>query len=67
MGCGKSNSKREVYSDTTLPQEIRKSSINSLTLHLKQLEKEKTKLKVSRSKEITKIRTETSEIETKKQ
>ena len=67
MGCGKSNSKREVYSDTTLPQEIRKSSINSLTSHLKQLEKEKTKLKVSRSKEITKIRTETSEIETNKQ
>ena len=30
---------REVYSNTILPQETRKTS-NSLTLHLKQLEKE---------------------------
>ena len=40
MGCSKSNPKREVYSNTILPQETRKTSIDNLTLHLKQLEKE---------------------------
>ena len=39
------------------------SQINNLTLHLKELEKEQTKPKVSRRKEIIKIR---AEIETKK-
>ena len=44
-----------------------KSQINNLTLHLKQLEKEEqTKPKVSRRKEIIKIRGEINEIETKK-
>ena len=44
-----------------------KSQINNLTLHLKQLEKEEqTKPKVSRRKEIIKIRVEINEIETKK-
>ena len=43
------------------------SQINNLTLHLKQLEKEEqTKPKVSRRKEIIKIRAEINEIETKK-
>ena len=43
-----------------------KSQINNLTLHLKELEKEEqTKPKVSRRKEIIKIRAETNEIETK--
>ena len=66
MGCSKSNSKREVYSNTILPQEIRKIS-NNLTLHVKELEKEEqTKPKVSRRKEIIKIRAEINEIETKK-
>ena len=65
MGCSKSSSKREVYSYTGLPQETRKIS-NNLTLHLKKLEKEEqTKPKVSRRKEIIKIR-EINEIETKK-
>ena len=41
--------------------------INNLTLHLKELEKqEQTKPKVSRRKEIIKIRAEINEIETKK-
>ena len=31
--------KREVYSNTSLPQETRKNQINNLTLHLRQLEK----------------------------
>ena len=44
-----------------------KSQINNLTLHLKQLEKEEQrKPKVSRRKEIIKIRAEINEIETKK-
>ena len=44
-----------------------KSQINNLTLHLKELEKEEqTKPKVSRKKDIIKIRREINEIETKK-
>ena len=39
MGYSKSSSKKEVYSNTSLPQETRKIS-NNLTLHLKELEKE---------------------------
>ena len=43
-----------------------KSQINNLTLHLKQLEKEETKNpRVSRRKEILKIRSETNAKETK--
>ena len=42
------------------------SQINNLTLHLKDLEKEQTKPKVSRRREIIKIRAEINEIETKK-
>ena len=44
-----------------------KSQMNNLTLHLKQLEKtnKQTKPKVSRRKEIIKIRAEINEIETK--
>ena len=44
-----------------------KSQISNLTLHLKELQKEEqTKPKVSRRKEIIKIRAEINEIETKK-
>ena len=43
-----------------------KSQINNLTLHLKQLEKEQKNPKISRTKEIIKIRSEINEIETKK-
>ena len=67
MGCSKSSSKREVYSYTAYIKKQEKSQINNLTLHLKELEKEEqTKPKVSRRKEIIKIRTEINEIETKK-
>ena len=67
MGSSKNSSKREVYSDTSPPLETRKSQRNNLTLHLKELEKEKqTKPKVSRRKEMIKIRAEINEIETKK-
>ena len=43
-----------------------KSQINNLNLHQKQLQKEQTKPKVSRKKEIIKIRAEINEIEMKK-
>ena len=38
--CSKSSFKREVYINTTLPQEIRKISNKDLILHLKQLKKQ---------------------------
>ena len=66
MGRSKSGSKREVYSSTILHQETRKIS-NKQPKNLKQLEKEEqTKPKVSRWKEIIKIRAEINEIEAKK-
>ena len=66
MGCSKSSSKREVYSNTFLPQETRNISNKQPNLHLKQLEKEEQKNpKVSRRKEIIKIRSEINEKEKK--
>ena len=66
MGYSKSSSKRDFYSNTILTQETRKIS-SKLSLHLTQLDKkEQTKPKVSRRKEIIKIRAEINEIETKK-
>ena len=40
MGCSKSSSKVDFYSNTTLPQETRKNRTDNITLPLKQLEKE---------------------------
>ena len=40
MGCCKSSSNTEVYSNTILPQEKEKHQLANLTLHHKQLEKE---------------------------
>ena len=40
MGFSKNSSKREVYSDTIIPQETRKALNKQLTLHLNQLGKE---------------------------
>ena len=66
MGCSKSSSKRDVYSNTSLHQETETYRINNLTLHLKQLEKEEQKHpKASRRKEIIKIRSEINEKEMK--
>ena len=66
MGFSKSSAKGKVHSNTSLPQETREKSINNLTLHLKQLEKEEMKnSRVSIRKEITKIRAEINEKETK--
>ena len=65
MRCSKSSSKREVYSNTILPQETTNISNKQSNLYLKELVKEEqTKPKVSRRKEI-KIRAEINEIETK--
>ena len=38
MGCRKGSPVREVQSNTGLPKEDKKSQINNLTLHLKELE-----------------------------
>ena len=57
--------KREVYSNTSLPQETRKNQINNLTLHLRQLEKKEQKNLKVRRKEIIRIRAETNEKEIK--
>ena len=65
MGLRKSSSKREVYSNTVIPQKQEKHRIDSLTLHLKQLEKEEQKdPKVSR-REIIMTRAEITEKEVK--
>ena len=53
MGCRKSSSKRGVYRDKSLSQETRKSQINNLTLHVKELEKEEqTKPKLEEGKKL---------------
>ena len=67
MGFSKSSAQGKVRNNTSLPQERReKNQINNLTLQLKQLEKEATKnTRVSRRKEIIKIRAEMNEKETK--
>ena len=68
MGLGKSSSQREQYvvRESYLKKQ-EKHQIDSLTLHLKQLEKEQKKPKVSRRKQIIKIKTEINEKEMKEQ
>ena len=63
MGCSKSSSKRDVYSNKILPQETRKISNKQPKLTPRE---RRTNPKVSRRKEIIKIRAEINEIETKK-
>ena len=65
MGWSKSSSKKEVYSNTGLPQEHEKSQINNLTYNLKELGKEQKKSKVSRRKEVIKNREEMNKTEIK--
>ena len=43
MGCSKSSSKREVYSNTILPQETRKTLNRKPNFTTKKLEKEESK------------------------
>ena len=66
MGCSKSSSEREVYSYTSLPQETRNTSNKQSNVTPKGSRERRTKPKVSRKKEIIKIRAEINEIETKK-
>ena len=66
MGCSKSGSKREIHSNTGPPQQTGKPQISNFKLHLTEREKEQqTKPKVSRRREIIKIRAEINEIEMK--
>ena len=67
MGCSKNSFKREVYSNTILPQEIRKTSNRQPNFTPKITGKRRTKKnpKISRRKEILKIRTEINEKEMK--
>ena len=66
MGGSKSNSKREVYSDTSLPQETRKISNKQYNLTPKGTRKRRTNKTQSRRKETINIRAEINETETKK-
>ena len=65
MGCCKSSSKREVYSNTTLPQETRKTSNRKPNFSPKTTGKRRTKTPKIRRKEIIKIRAEINEKERK--
>ena len=65
MGCRKSSAQREIYSDTGLSQK-RRSQIDSLNFHLSKLEKEQKRPKVSRRKEIIKIKEEFNKLESQK-
>ena len=67
MGCGKSSSKREVYHNTILPQETRKTLNRQPNFTPKTTEKRRTTKKknpkISRRKDIMKIRAEINEKE----
>ena len=54
LGCSKSNPKREVYSNTGLPQEARKIW-NCLTLNLKDPEKEKWSLRPAEGRKLQRL------------
>ena len=65
LGCSKSSSRREFYNNTNLPQELRKLW-NKQPKHTPKANKEEqAKLKVSKRKEIIKIRAEINEIDDK--
>ena len=68
MGCSKSSSKREVYSNTILPQESRKTSNRQPNFIPKTTGQRRTNLpppQISRRKEIIKIQAEINEKEMK--
>ena len=66
MGCCKSSSRRDVYSNTILPQETRKTLNRQPNFIQKQLENENLKNpKVNNKKEIIKIKTEINKKEMK--
>ena len=66
MAFSKSSAKGNIHRSTNLPQKQERNQINNLTLYLKQLEKEERKRpRVSRRKEIIKIREKINGKETK--
>ena len=65
MGHSKGSPEREVHSDTSLPQKDRTFQMNNLTLYLQELKKQQRQPTASRRKEITKIRAELNDMETK--
>ena len=65
MGCTKAILRRKFIAIQYYLKKQETSQINNLTLHLKQSEKEQKNTKVSRRKEIIKIRSEINEKETK--
>ena len=67
MGCNKSSSKREIYSNTTLSQETRKTSNRQPNFTPKTTGKRRTNktCKISRRNETKKIKAEISEKEMK--
>ena len=66
MGCNKNSSKKEVYSNTILPQETRKTSNRQPNFTPKTTGKRTTKkTQISRRTEIIKIWAETNEKEMK--
>ena len=66
VGHYKSSAKGKVHNNTGILKKQEKSQINNLTLHLKQLEKQEMKNpRVSRRKEVLKIRAEINAKETK--
>ena len=75
MGHWESNPKREIHSIASLSQKNKQTNkkkqkklkINNLTLHLQELEEQQeTKPRASRRKELTKIRAELNNAETKR-
>ena len=66
MGCSKSSSKREVYSNTILTQETRKTSHRQPNFTPKTIGKRRTNPQISRRKEIVNMRAEINEKEMKK-
>ena len=60
-GCNRSSAKREIYSNTSLPQETRKISNKQSNLTPRGTRERRTKPKVRRRKEIIKIRSEINE------
>ena len=65
MGQCKSSAKGKVHSNKDQLKKQEKSQLKNLTLHQKQLEKEEMNPRVSRRKEILKIRSEINAKETK--
>ena len=66
MGHSKGSPEREVHSNTGLPKRIETFQINNQTLCLEELEEQQQRQpRASRRKEITKVRAELNDIDTK--